>query len=211
MAFLRYYWFDIITLIVVCSGLAYGYRRGLTLELVPLLQWITLIAVCGTYYQPIGAPIARWVEIQPNEAFVFVYLLLGAVVFYLFWTIKKTIAKGLPGSKCFGNAETPLGAVAGACRFLCIQFVCITLIAANYIPPEELSGSSYYYQTSENNVPTPADVQRGIFLRSRSGRLMKYYFGRWLIAAQPPVKYDDVIVEGYHQNLRRSIEGEHAK
>ena len=209
MAFIRYYWFDLITLIVVISGLLYGRKRGLTLELVPLLHWITLIIVCGTFYAPIGAPIARWVEIQPNEAYVFVYLFLAVLVSYGFWTIKRTIAKGLPGSKCFGDAEFPLGAAAAAVRFVCIQFACLALISAQYVPAEELSEQPYFYQAEPGALPSPAAVQRGIFLRAKSGRWLKYYFGKWLIAAEPPVKYDEKIVDGYNKHLKHAVEGQH--
>lgn len=207
MGFLRYHWFDLITGVVVISGLLYGRKRGLTLELVPLLHWITLIIVCGTFYAYFGAPIARWIEIQPNEAFVFVYLFLAVVVTYAFWTIKRTIAKGLPGSKCFGEAEFALGAIACAARFLCIQFACVSLVSAQYVAEEDLAEPSYFHLPEEGRLPSPAAVQRGIFRRSKSGRWLKYHFGQWLIAAQPPVKYDAPIVEGYNKHMQHAIEG----
>lgn len=211
MGFLRYHWFDLVFLVIVVSGLLYGRKRGLSVELVPLLHWVTLIIVCGTFSERLGAPIASLIEIQPNVAFVFTYILLGVGVAYAFWHIKKTVAKGLPGSTCFGAAEFPLGAAAAAIRFGCILFVGLALMSAQYIPEEDLAEPVYSFLRTEDEGPQPADLHRGVFVRSWSGHWMKHSFGRWLIAAQPPVKYDSVIVDGYHKGMQRAIEGDHAK
>ncbi|MCD6048621.1 MAG: hypothetical protein K0Q55_24 [Verrucomicrobia bacterium] len=208
MWFIRYHGFDIVILILIISGLLYGRKRGLSVELLPLAHWLTLVIVCGTFSEPIGAPIAALIEIQPNAAFVFVYLILAGAVTYGFWTLSRTVAKGLPGSKCFGEAEFPLGAVAAAIRFVTILFVGMALTSAQYIPEEDLAEPRFAFQTEENSFPDPAELHRGVFVRSWGGRWLKHNFGHWLIAAQPPVKYDSVIVDGYHKGMQRAVEGE---
>lgn len=211
MGWLRYHWFDLVFLVLAVSGLVYGFKRGLSIVLVPTLQWLTIAAVGGTLSEPIGAPIAALIEIQPNAAIFFVYFLLGIGVSYGFWHIKKTVARGLPGSDCFGGGEFPLGAAAGAVQFVSILFVCLALLSTQYIPEEDLAEPVYAYLQNQDEGLQPADLHRSIFVRSWSGRWLKYSFGRWLIAAQPPVKYDSVVVEGYHKGMQRAIEGERAK
>lgn len=209
MWFIRYHGFDIVLLILIISGLLYGRKRGLSVELLPLLHWLTLVAVCGTLCEPIGAPIAALIEIQPNAAFAFVYLILAAAISYGFWTLSRTAGKGLPGSKCFGDAEFPLGAVAGAIRFVTILFAALALTSAQYIPEEDLAEPRFAFQTGENDGPDPAELHRSVFVRSWGGRWLKHNFSRWLIAAEPPVKYDAPIVEGYNKHMQRAIEGGH--
>lgn len=211
MGFIRYHWFDLVFLIIIVSGLLYGRKRGLSVELIPLVQWITLVIICGTFCEPIGAPIASLIEIQPNAAFVFTYLLLAAGVSYVFWQIKQTIAKGLPGADYFGAAEFPLGAAAAAIRFICILFACLALLSSQYIPEEDLAEPVYGYLHDNSKGLEPVDLHRSVFVRSWSGRWMKYSFSTWLIAAQPPVVYDSVIVDGYHKGLQQAIEGDHVK
>ena len=208
MGFLHYHWFDLVTLVIIVAGLLYGRKQGLSVELVPLLHWVTLIIVCGTFCESLGAPIAKLIEIQLNEAAVFVYLFLAVVISYGFWTIRKTLARGLPGADYFGAAEFPLGAAAAAVRFLCILFAGLSLMSATYIPEEELAEPIYAYLRDDSEGLKPVDLHRSVFVRSWSGRWMKYSFGPWLINAQPPVVYDSVIVDGYHKGMQRAVEGD---
>lgn len=206
MGFIRYHWFDVVFLIIIVSGLLYGRKRGLSVELLPVANWIAIVVIGGIFAEPLGAPIASMIKIQPNAAFVFAYLFLAAGVTYVFWQIRQTVAKGLPGSDYFGAGEFPLGAAAAAIRFGCILFACLALLSAQYIPEEDLAEPVYAYGQKEEGLQ-PADLHRSIFVRSWSGRWMKYSFGGWLLAARPPVQYDSVIVEGYDKNMQRAIEG----
>ncbi len=208
MGYLRYHWFDLVTLVIVVAGLLYGRKRGLSVELVPLIHWFTLIVICGTFCESLGAPIAKLIKIQPNAAFVFVYLLLAVGVSYVFWTIRKTLARGLPGADHFGAAEFPLGAAAAALRFVCILFAGLSLMNASYIPEEELAEPIYSYMRDESEGLQPVDLHRSVFVRSWSGRWLKYSFGPWIINSQPPVEYDSVILDGYHKGMQRAVEGD---
>ena len=47
-------WFDLVFVAVLIFGLIRGRRNGLSRELLPMLQWIALVIVCGMGYPSIA-------------------------------------------------------------------------------------------------------------------------------------------------------------
>ncbi len=206
MESIGHYWFDVLIAIVVISGLVYGYKQGISVELVPMLKWITIVVVCGTFYKELGSELARSVQIQPNLAFVVVYLVMAGILMGIATAIKNAIGEKLVGAHVFGKAELPLGAIAGIIHFGCVIFVGLSLLSSAYVTEEELTGPPLPAESSLADHFSPANIQRGVFHQARSGQLLKGYLGQWLIAAQPPVQYETKKIEGFGRKMEKAVE-----
>ena len=44
-------WFDAVVLGMLIIGFFRGRKRGMSKELLPLLKWVSLVLVCGFWYQ----------------------------------------------------------------------------------------------------------------------------------------------------------------
>ena len=91
MEAIGHYWFDVLIAIVVITGIIYGTKRGISTELVPMLKWITIVVVCGTFYQDLGSTLATTAQLQPNLAYVVVYLVLTGILVGIFAAIKSAV------------------------------------------------------------------------------------------------------------------------
>ncbi|MEW6304024.1 MAG: CvpA family protein [Verrucomicrobiota bacterium] len=199
-------WFDFVALLVIIAGGVVGKRRGLSMELIPLIKWLIIIQVCGRLNEPIGGPFARWAEINPSSGFVLVYLALLAVLTLVFYLIRVSVGEKLMMKDLFGQGEYYLGMVAGALRFGCILFVCLAVLNAKYITDEELDAMDRAQAETLGSIrlPTVGTVQRDVFRNSSAGRFAKHYFGSRLIAARPPAQYEKKKIEGLGKKMENA-------
>jgi len=200
------YWFDAVILFALIGGLIYGRKSGLSTMLLPMLKWLAVVILCGTFYKDLGTPLASAMQIQPNLAFQVVYLVMGAIVVGIFSALKGALGEKLVGAALFGKAEFPLGAVAGAVQFVCVIFAALALLSSAYVTEDQLTEPVAGTQTSLAEKFSPASLQRGVFKASHSGPVLKAYLGQWLIAAQPPVQYETKKIEGMGRKLEKAVE-----
>ena len=85
-------WFDIAAVVVLGFGLFRGKRNGMSKELLPLVQWLVLLPVCGLVYPKLAAVLAGFV---PDKFWTCIlsYLALAMVVFIVFKMLKQQIAE----------------------------------------------------------------------------------------------------------------------
>lgn len=200
------YWFDAVMVIALVSGLLYGRKHGLSTELLPTLKWLAIVIVGGSFHRSLGSYLANSMQIQPNLAYVVVYLLLAAIVVGVFTMVKKALGEKLVGATMFGRAEFPIGALAGGLRFACVIFVALALLCSAYVPESELAATPDSASMTLTQKFSPANIQRGVFKKSHSGPFLKTYMGQWLIVGQPPVQYEQKKIEGLGKKMERAME-----
>ena len=81
-------WFDMLVVVVLGFGLFRGRRNGMSKELLPLLEWLVMVPVCGLGYPMLAgsadrSPSGHVVELHRG------YLALAVAVFVVFAIFKR--------------------------------------------------------------------------------------------------------------------------
>lgn len=184
-------WFDLVVVAVVVTGVIQGRRRGMSEELLNVLQWLTIVVVSALYYRPLGRMLAQSINFSLLFAYLSAYLLLAILIKTVFSWLRKSVGEKLVGSDVFGNAEYYLGMGAGVVRSLCVLLVILALLNARYVAPEKLAAHAKMQKDNFGDIsfPTIATVQRDVFKGSLSGRAIRTHLGDQLIVQTPPDEY----------------------
>lgn len=164
-------WFDVFIVVFLIVGAYRGRKRGMSQEIMPLLKWITLAAICGFFYAPIAAEIAQGTVVSMLSASFTAYLGLALVIACLFTAVNRSLGGKVVGSDAFGNAEYYLGIFSGVVRFACMLIFGLALLNARFYPPAEIAARNAYVQQNFDNDFFPAlfQVQDKVFKESFSG------------------------------------------
>ena len=176
-------WFDLVFLAVLAAGFAVGRKRGMSTELLDLIQWAMIVVLCSLAYAPLGKELAQLTGFGPTTAFVLAYLLVAGGVFGLFLILKRYVGRKLFGSDVFGAAEYYLGMVAGAVRFVLILIFFLALFNAPQISDAELADRIAAQNESLGAIyfPPYGSIQRQVFRDSLTGRVVKEQLSSQLI------------------------------
>lgn len=201
-------WFDLLVLVVLILGLIRGRKRGMSVELLDVLQWLTIVVVSALAYRPAGDFLASYVSIQRLFAYLTSYLVVVGVIFILFKLIRRAVGEKLVGSDIFGRMEYYFGMVAGMLRFFCILLVGLALFNAYYISDAEMA-AEVKRQAKEFGGsitrPTLGTTQSAVFRESVVGPLIKKHLGNQLIE---PTPYVDIVkrVEDFGKKRENTID-----
>ena len=132
-------WFDLVVVAVLVVGFLRGRKRGLSQELVDLIQWIAIICVGAFLYLPVGQMFAQFTSSSLLFSYVFVYLGIAVVIKLFFVIAKRGVGGKLVGSDVFKGAEYYLGMVAGMVRFACVLILILAVLHSRYFSPEEIA------------------------------------------------------------------------
>lgn len=176
-------WFDLVVVAVVAAGFAVGRRRGMSTELLDLVQWAAIVVGCSFAYAPFGKEIALLTGFSLTFSSVLAYLLVAAGIFGLFLIIKRYVGRKLFGSDVFGAGEYYFGMVAGAVRFLLVLVFFLALFNAPQVSDAELSKQIAAQNESLGSIyfPPYGSIQRQVFRDSMSGRFIKENLSSQLI------------------------------
>jgi uncharacterized membrane protein required for colicin V production len=186
--------FDLVLVAVIGFGLFRGRRNGMTKEVLPTFQWITIVLVCGLGYEIIGELVINVSGWDKLLAYVLSYLFLAFLVYLLYVPLKKALMPRLTGSNYFGGAEYYLGMVSGMIRYVCILLFFLALLNAPYYTAAEIQAHQAYaarwYGGGEKGFsgdffPTLQQVQEDVFKKSLIGPFIKDYLGAVLINSVP--------------------------
>ncbi|HEY4952402.1 MAG TPA: CvpA family protein [Verrucomicrobiae bacterium] len=187
-------WFDVLLVAVLAFGLFRGRKNGMTKEILPMLQWVMTVIVCGLAYGLIGDLIINITAWEKLTSYILGYLLLAFLVYLLFLLIKKAFMARLTGSNFFGSAEYYLGMISGLIRYICLLIFALALLNAPYYTAAELKAQRDYNNRwyggglkdfSGNYFPTLQSVQQSVFKESLTGPFIKDYLGTILINSVP--------------------------
>jgi hypothetical protein len=201
-------WFDLALVAVLGFGLFRGRKNGMSKEVLPLLQWLSIVAAGGLGYEFAGQTFINAAGLGKAWSYVFGYLSMALVVWFIFLLLKKGLMPRLTGSNFFGSSEYYLGMLSGLVRYACMLIFALALLNAPHYTAADIAKTKAYNARwfgggeqgfSGNFFPTLQTVQEGVFKTSLIGPEIKDYLGALLInsvppgADKPPVKKQGVI------------------
>ena len=186
-------WFDFTLVAIFIFGLIRGRKNGMTKELLPLLKWLAVAVVCGLTYKPLGDLLMPYAGLDALESYLIAYIVVLAVVFFVFSIIKNGVNAKLTGSNIFGDSEYYVGVPAGLARYACMLVVAMSLFNARFFTNAEIQAHDAYVMKnfggglySGNYFPDLHTVQQEVFEKSLSGPYVRQYLSALLIAPCQP-------------------------
>jgi uncharacterized membrane protein required for colicin V production len=201
---IRLGWFDFITIIMVLCGIVRGRKRGMSLEMLDLVQWITIILAAGLFYAVPGRMISGFTGFGLLSSYLLAYAGIALLIKALFVTLKRGMGEKMAGSDTFGRSEYYLGMAAGTIRFLCILLLSLSIINAKKISDGQIAAQKRTQQENFGDIsfPTHGTLQRDIFERSFTGYLTREYL--WPVMIEPTTSGSTS--RGRHEGVARSRE-----
>ena len=179
---------DIIVVVWLIVGLFRGRKRGMSQELLPMLQWAAIVAGAGFFYRPFSRIIMQNTHFNLLWANVSAYVLIGFGIHLVCMWVKHIVGDKLVGSDLFGRAEYYMGMVAGLVRFACIWVVLCALMNSRIISRAELAQTEKKQSEAFSDIrfPTYGTIQQSVLFQSCSGRLIETNLNSVLIASVSP-------------------------
>ena len=196
-------WFDVALVLILAFGFWRGRKRGMTKELLPSLQWLTILLGVGFGH----IFVADWLTQQGLIKYCFGnsfkehtaslmsgYLLIALVAFIIFTVLKRKLNPKLEGSNFFGGNEYYWGVVAGLVRYVCMILVALALLNAPYYTAADIATKKAYNNRwygggmkdySGDFIPSVDEVQVSIFKTSLIGPFIKDKLAILLINSVP--------------------------
>jgi uncharacterized membrane protein required for colicin V production len=183
---LLFNWFDLVLILFLLVGFAYGRKHGLSQVLMSLLQWLAIVLGAALSYEPVGNWLATKGIFSTLTCYITAYVAAVIVIKSLFTLLKRLFGGKLMGSDVFGSAEYYLGMVAGMAQFACILVCLLALLNARYYSPEEVKQRQKNQQELYGKTFFPGldTIQRYVFVRSFTGPYIQKSF--LLIKPTPP-------------------------
>jgi uncharacterized membrane protein required for colicin V production len=175
---------DLIVVVWLIIGLLYGRKRGMTQELLPMIQWVAIVVLAGFFYHPFSIIIREYAHFDHLWCNILAYLLIAFGVHLIYLWIKHLIHQKLIGSDLFGRAEYYFGMLAGLVRFACMLVVVCALMNARIITSAELAKTEKAQSDAFSDIrfPTYGSIQQSVLFESYSGRLVEANLNPVLIA-----------------------------
>jgi uncharacterized membrane protein required for colicin V production len=186
-------WFDGVVVGMLIIGLFLGRKHGMSKEVLPLLKWVSLVLVCGLWYQTAAQLLVNTAALSRLASCIFGYLLLAFVIVLLFMALRRLLVYRLAGNNLFGSAEYYLGMLSGMIRFACMLLAVLALLNAPFYTAADIIKHNAYVKRwygggiySGNFFPSLQTVQEQVFKKSFTGPYIKDYLGPLLIETAPP-------------------------
>ena len=166
--------YDLVLAVVLLIGVMRGRKRGMSEELLDVLEWIAIVFICAFLYRPLSNLLGGAASLPIFWSDILSYLLLLCLVMLLFKTLKRAVGEKLVQGDTFGRFEYYLGMTAGALRFFCVVLVILSILNAKYISPAERAANIKMQQDNFGSIsfPTLASLQQDIFGKSYSGKFI---------------------------------------
>jgi uncharacterized membrane protein required for colicin V production len=188
-------WFDVAVIVILGIGLFRGRKNGMSRELLPTLQWMALVLVCGLGYSVVAQLFRNATSLDQLTSDVLGYILLAFVVLLLTNIPKHKFADRLAVSNFFGASEFYLGMVSGVVRFACILLAALALLNAPFYSEGQILKQGDYDKTNYGGglykgsyFPHIYTIQDEVFVKSFIGPHIKDFVSPLLINTVPTVK-----------------------
>jgi uncharacterized membrane protein required for colicin V production len=181
-------WVDVVVVSLLIVGVVRGRKRGMSQELLDMLQWFFVVVLAGLAYEPGGRWLSQAALLGLLSGYLGAYALVFLTVFLTFSFIRARAADKLANSDAFGGAEFYLGMVGGGFRYLCVLLVCLAFLNARYFTPQEIQAQQRFQTENYGSsfFPTLAGIQQQVFEGSLSGRCARDYLPVLLIRPTAP-------------------------
>jgi len=183
--------FDCAVLAVLTLGILRGRKNGMSGELISLIKWIVVVAVCAFCYMPASKFVEDISPIGQFWAYLGAYAGLALLVLSIFGLFKHVLGGKLLGSDVFGRTEYYLGMAAGLVRFCCGLIVVLAMLNARLYTAADVQASERFQKEAygSNFFPSMQSVQDSVFNRSMVGPLIKNHLSFLLIKPVHPEKH----------------------
>jgi uncharacterized membrane protein required for colicin V production len=205
---LTFGWFDGVAIICILVGVMIGRKRGMSTELLSLIDWIIMVVAAAFLYQPV----ARLIDQSGVFSSLFLYIMcyLGIVILskLIFTIIKKLLGGKLAGSDLFGRAEYYLGMISGGIRFACLVIMFLAVMNAPYYTPEQIASEAAKQKENYGSsfFPSIPSLQKDIFVQAFSGRMTKKHLSQLLIRPTPGTQKKLTDLEGPAKRTQKTID-----
>jgi hypothetical protein len=156
--------------------------------LVPLLQWIALVIVCGMGYPTLAQILIQHLAWGRTVADITGYLAFAVVIYIFFGFLKRLFTERLVKNDTFKGGEYYLGMPAGMVRFACMLLAALALVNAPVYTSQDIANQTAASKAnfgggmmSGSFFPSFNDVQNAIFVQSFTGQYIKSNLGMLLI------------------------------
>jgi len=182
-----YNWFDLVAIALLVVGFFVGRKRGMSLELLSMLQWLSIVFVGALACDPFGRMMAEFSGLNPTLTYITAYLLTAIGIKVFFVLIRRMTGEKLVSKAVFGNLEYYLGMSAGVVRFACILLFGLALLNAKQVTKAELDAQLKYQKDWAGSIYFPpfGDIQKAVFEESLTGRAVKQFMSAQLINVDP--------------------------
>jgi uncharacterized membrane protein required for colicin V production len=142
---LPFNWFDVAVLVLLGFGVFRGRKNGMTRELAPTLQWVTVVLVAGLVYPFVANFFVADCGIRSKLwSALLGYMSIASVLFLAFVPIKNALKKRAENGGIFGGSEYYFGMCTGPVRYaFMIMFVLALLNAKSYTAAEIAAKKAY--------------------------------------------------------------------
>jgi len=180
---LSFNWFDLFVLVMLVVGVFVGRKRGMSMELLSVLQWLLIVFAGAMACGPLGKMLSDLSGMSPVLTYITAYLFAALVIKIVFVVIRRMAGEKLVAGDVFGNFEYYLGMVAGLVRFACIVLFVMALLNAQQVSKAEIDAQLKAQREWAGSIYFPpfGVIQRGIFEGSFTGRAVKQYLSAQLI------------------------------
>jgi uncharacterized membrane protein required for colicin V production len=176
-------WVDFVTLLVVGIGFVRGRKRGMSEELLDVLQWIIIVVAGAFFYRTLGDLMNQRPLLSQLSYYLLSYILIALAVSLVFLFLKKRLGQKLVESDSFGVFEFYGGMAAGCVRWLCMYLFALSMLHAPYYSPEYLAqrAKEVDYNYGSDFFPAPCKIQASVFKDSLTGKGAEKYLGRFMM------------------------------
>jgi uncharacterized membrane protein required for colicin V production len=181
-------WFDLLVVVTILLGMRQGRKNGMSVELLPMLQWLAIVILGAALYRPLGDMLADSSPMPHLFCYITFYIIVAIFVKTAFSLLKKAAGGKLTGSNLFGRAEFYLGMIGGAVRYLCVLVAALALLNGPYYSSQEIASSRDYQIDMYGSTffPGLSTVQLQVFRESFLGSAIKNQAEFVLIASTKP-------------------------
>jgi uncharacterized membrane protein required for colicin V production len=193
----KFDYFDIVAIVWLGIGLIWGRKRGMSQEILPLIQWLGIVTAGAVFYRPFSSVVHQCVQFGPLWSNITAYVLIALGVHLVYLWLKQVLAEKLVKKDLFGRGEFYLGMVAGFVRFGCMLLVGMALMNSRVATAAELAQTEKFQKDwfSDIRFPTYGEFQQDVLFKSLTGSLVRADLKSALIASvdtTPPRKLDTI-------------------
>lgn len=175
--------FDGFFIAFLVVGILRGRKRGISEELLDVIQWIVVVIGAAFAYPGIGSLLINYAKFPPLLGNVMAYIIAASAIVFLFKNLKRGLGEKLMQGDAFGRFEFYLGMVAGMVRFFCIALFVLAILHAKYSTPQERQRIADLQKANFGSIsfPTFDEMQYSVFYKSASGNLIRTNLSALLI------------------------------
>jgi uncharacterized membrane protein required for colicin V production len=177
-------WFDIVALGAVIFGLWHGKKRGMSIELLDVFQWLLIVVVGSLYYRPLAQLLSSLAGLSPIASNLICYITIAVIIKITFSSIKTAVGEKLVGSDIFGRMEYYFGMLAGGLRLFCMVVMVVAIMNAKAVNIAEIEAAKKRQQAELGSTffPSLDEVRQDVLYKSIVGKALREHMAEQLIS-----------------------------